>query len=206
MLDNKTKGWRLEKFVDEHPRYSYLFYKPNKINRRAKYLSMYELRLSGLTYEEIAIKYGISRQGVNYLLLKYFPKIKTAKPARYKKIKCKNCKEYFQINVVLIKRKFCGRACQLYYLDKNKIVRTQAEKREFNRDRMRKYYRKSSEARLKAGARTKVSYAIKIGKLKRLCCEVCGNKKSQAHHDDYKFPLYVRWLCLVHHRLIHRKS
>ena len=44
-----------------------------------------------------------------------------------------------------------------------------------------------------------VAYRVKIGELKRLPCEVCGNKKSEAHHDDYEKPLEVRWLCRKHH-------
>ncbi len=30
-------------------------------------------------------------------------------------------------------------------------------------------------------------------------CEVCKDKKSEAHHDDYKKPYTVRWLCKKHH-------
>lgn len=45
-----------------------------------------------------------------------------------------------------------------------------------------------------------VSRAIKSGTLTRRPCEVCGNPKSEAHHDDYSKPLAVRWLCFFHHR------
>jgi hypothetical protein len=44
-----------------------------------------------------------------------------------------------------------------------------------------------------------VSRAVKAGLIKKLSCEVCGQKNSQAHHDDYNFPLSVKWLCAKHH-------
>jgi hypothetical protein len=52
-------------------------------------------------------------------------------------------------------------------------------------------------------AHKKVSNALRYGKLKRLPCEICGNIKSEAHHDDYRSPLKVRWLCFKHHRELH---
>ena len=30
-------------------------------------------------------------------------------------------------------------------------------------------------------------------------CEVCGELEVEAHHDDYKKPWKVRWLCKKHH-------
>jgi hypothetical protein len=36
-------------------------------------------------------------------------------------------------------------------------------------------------------------------------CEVCGNQKAEAHHDDYSKLLEVRWLCDEHHKQHHRK-
>ena len=49
-----------------------------------------------------------------------------------------------------------------------------------------------------------VSNAIRDGKLIRGSCEVCGDK-AQAHHDDYRKPLAVRWLCKKHHLKHHNK-
>lgn len=42
------------------------------------------------------------------------------------------------------------------------------------------------------------------GTLKRQPCEVCG-RKGEAHHEDYKKPLEIIWLCHKHHGEKHRK-
>lgn len=54
--------------------------------------------------------------------------------------------------------------------------------------------------------REAVKKALKAGILKKEPCEECGKVKSLAHHDDYNFPLQVRWLCGSHHRLWHRDN
>ena len=48
--------------------------------------------------------------------------------------------------------------------------------------------------------------AIRSGRLTRQPCEVCGEAKAQAHHDDYSKPLDVRWLCTTHHAEWHRHN
>lgn len=53
-------------------------------------------------------------------------------------------------------------------------------------------------------AHTAVNYAIKTGELHRQPCQICGNPRSHAHHDDYSKPLVVRWLCAIHHKLWHK--
>jgi ribosomal protein S27AE len=40
-----------------------------------------------------------------------------------------------------------------------------------------------------------VQNVIRAGKLKKKPCVKCGNPKSEAHHEDYKNPLKVKWLC-----------
>lgn len=57
----------------------------------------------------------------------------------------------------------------------------------------------------KRRAQKRVANAIRNGRLKRLPCEVCGGL-AEAHHDNYDKPLAVRWLCLVHHRELHKES
>jgi ribosomal protein S27AE len=48
-----------------------------------------------------------------------------------------------------------------------------------------------------------VQTAVRNGSLLRKPCEVCGEGKSEAHHDDYTKPLNVRWLCRLHHVATH---
>lgn len=53
-------------------------------------------------------------------------------------------------------------------------------------------------------AHAKVKNAIKNKSLSRQPCENCGEKVSEAHHDDYNKPLEVRWLCKKCHMEWHR--
>jgi hypothetical protein len=64
-----------------------------------------------------------------------------------------------------------------------------------------KKYRKKYPEKVKA--RVAISNAVKLGKIKRLPCEVCGNIKADAHHEDYDEPLEVVWLCRKHHFQAH---
>ncbi len=47
------------------------------------------------------------------------------------------------------------------------------------------------------------NYAVKVGRLVRQPCEVCGSADVvEMHHVDYFEPLNVRWLCFLHHRTV----
>ncbi len=53
-------------------------------------------------------------------------------------------------------------------------------------------------------ARTMVNNAIRDGKMKREeKCSECGAPHPHAHHDDYAYPLTVRWLCAACHSKWH---
>lgn len=56
----------------------------------------------------------------------------------------------------------------------------------------------------KTRARNAVSNALRDGRLTREPCCVCGEPKTQAHHEDYSKPLAVVWLCTEHHAAQHR--
>ena len=57
---------------------------------------------------------------------------------------------------------------------------------------------------IKRGACTMVNNHLKNGRLTKLPCEVCGSDEMvHGHHDDYAYPLNVRWLCATHHQEWH---
>jgi hypothetical protein len=63
-------------------------------------------------------------------------------------------------------------------------------------------YKKIQQERYpdRVNARRLVYNEIRSGRLIKQPCEICGDLKVQAHHDDYAKPLEVRWLCKKHHR------
>ncbi len=44
------------------------------------------------------------------------------------------------------------------------------------------------------------------GMIERKSCEVCGDEKSQEHHNDYQNPMDVTFLCEKHHREHHKNQ
>lgn len=60
-----------------------------------------------------------------------------------------------------------------------------------------------SLSKIRNRAYAAVRRAVASGALVRKPCEVCGEKRVQAHHEDYAKPLKVRWLCAMHHRRVH---
>lgn len=57
-------------------------------------------------------------------------------------------------------------------------------------------------------AKVKFGNALRAGIIKKQhSCSICSsNKNVQAHHDDYKKPLDVRWLCSTCHRDWHKNN
>lgn len=51
-----------------------------------------------------------------------------------------------------------------------------------------------------------VNNNIRSGNLVSQPCEICGETKTVAHHDDYLMPLNVRWMCQAHHKQWHAKN
>ena len=94
---------------------------------------------------------------------------------------------------------------------KENLIKMRKYQREYNRKwRVENGYHNEKKWKdrnpLKVRVENLTRYAIKIGLLKRLPCEKCGNERSQAHHDDYTKPLAIIWLCRPHHLALHNKA
>ena len=65
----------------------------------------------------------------------------------------------------------------------------------------------SKEGKAKLAAKNAVKYALKVGKLIKQPCWLCGENMSQAHHSSYEkdMRLSVVWLCSAHHNEIHNQ-
>lgn len=61
-----------------------------------------------------------------------------------------------------------------------------------------------AEARYRESSRGIANMAVRRGKLIRQPCEKCGAAIAEKHHDSYKRPLDVRWLCRMCHVEHHR--
>lgn len=88
----------------------------------------------------------------------------------------------------------------------NKIYRTSPEGREIVNKKNSEYnkrYGATQTGRTKLRAREAVRVAIRNG-LKKSPCLYCGDKNTEAHHEDYSKPLGVEWYCFKHHRELHK--
>ena len=53
-------------------------------------------------------------------------------------------------------------------------------------------------------AHKSVENAIRSGAIKRQPCRICGSAVIvHAHHEDYRQPLVIDWLCPIHHKERH---
>lgn len=72
-------------------------------------------------------------------------------------------------------------------------------------ERKRKNYLTDEEIKKRNKAYLVVAKARQEELLPRKPCAVCGEPKSQAHHDDYDKPLDITWLCMACHHQWHNK-
>lgn len=64
------------------------------------------------------------------------------------------------------------------------------------------YRRLTPEQKEKRRIRAIIYISKKLGKIKQMPCEICGNTNTEAHHHlgyDRKYTFDVRWLCKKHH-------
>lgn len=100
------------------------------------------------------------------------------------------------------------RAAAANWRENNREKRRQMDKvnyakhAEAHKQRVVDYNRRNPE---KVRAQRAAFKAIKTGELVRQPCELCGEGKVDAHHDDYRHPLRIRWLCRRHHKQHHAR-
>lgn len=125
--------------------------------------------------------------------------------------KCKDCKRIKSINNFYRSQGEC-KTCTKKRVSKNyrkniEYYKNYDQKRNQTEERKNDFLRYQKTKRLKYRGRSraynKVAYAIKSGKLIKEPCLKCGDIKTQAHHEDYRKPLMVKWLCFKHHKEIH---
>lgn len=105
---------------------------------------------------------------------------------------CKEChKERVRANYVAKRPQY-----QAYEAERNATEK----RREHRRSAGRKHYNNNWT---KARARTELKRAVRLGKIQRKHCRVCGEPRSDGHHHDYSRPLEVDWLCFKCHREEH---
>lgn len=95
--------------------------------------------------------------------------------------------------------------CHLVFTNRYNHTRG-GKRKKYIRRHLKKY---QSEYRLrnrkKYLARKKFEYALSVGKITRKPCEICKEQKTDGHHEDYRKPLEVRWLCRTHHAKRHKE-
>lgn len=55
----------------------------------------------------------------------------------------------------------------------------------------------------KRAAHLAVARALRAGILAKMPCSICGDPKSESHHEDYSNQLEVIWFCRRHHAQHH---
>lgn len=111
---------------------------------------------------------------------------------------CKGCKNTMTKNRLDLDRSYI----RAYKSDWRKADRIMNPTKYRYQDIMKKIFKPEQ-----ISAHNKVSTDLRSpsSTLVRKPCEVCGDPNSQAHHDNYKEQLKVRWLCPVHHSQVHSK-
>jgi hypothetical protein len=117
---------------------------------------------------------------------------------------------YFKESFEKDSDKFLERASSYY--ENNKEKRAEAIKRYSHTPKGKLVVRlaqKNYRLRypLKTEAREIFNYQVRIGKITKEPCAVCGDIKVDGHHyKGYDLPLEVQWLCRTHHSEVHKEQ
>lgn len=177
------------------------------------------MRTQGKSLAEIGETFGVTHQAISLTLHKYYPEYDHAISYTRVILPCKTCgNEIVRLRNGVGDKNFCSYKCAGFSKRKNRTVE---QKREIWRKRRKDYYKSdvgnknirdllkkyASENKEKVSAWSKISYHLKNGNIvKPDNCEICKkpHQRIHAHHDNYKKPLDVKWVCPVCHKEIHR--
>jgi hypothetical protein len=82
----------------------------------------------------------------------------------------------------------------------NEYIKSHPEQRKETQKKADIKRRGNPKDKFKYHARQMVLQALRYGELEKQPCEVCSTTENvEAHHDDYRKPLEVVWLCIRHH-------
>lgn len=97
----------------------------------------------------------------------------------------------------------CGKELEAHR--KNKYYDCSACHSQQNRKYRKKYTELTKEQKLKERCRANARRYYKKGIIKKKDCLYCGDQKTEMHHDDYRFPKSVQWLCKLCHSDVHKR-
>ena len=109
-------------------------------------------------------------------------------PKGQRKKECSRCGGLIDKKGYEAKRKYCFK-CEMEY---QRLYRPT-------------YKQLNPVEKIKVNARLKANIYLRRGKLIKQPCSVCGDIKSEMHHNDYNKPLSVVWFCRKHHKEFHKK-
>ena len=103
-----------------------------------------------------------------------------------------------------------NRALRLDYYVEYDRLREKTPKRAKSKKKYQQIWKQHNK--IKLAAHTILGNALRIGTVKKSdACSECGSCSLthghiHGHHDDYAFPLVVRWLCPQCHRKWHKEN
>ena len=103
------------------------------------------------------------------------------------------------------RRSYCTECSTIFDRNRRQLLMQDPENRKKRIEKDLKRFQSDTDYQKKVLARALTKKAIRSKIMIRMPCEVCGEIKSEAHHDDYDKPYDVRWLCRKHHGAHHRQ-
>lgn len=122
------------------------------------------------------------------------------------KYTCKTCDSSQRKSALLKLKKNTEKYNEFSDKEKERAAAYRSEKININYNNSKSVKKYRNKFKEKVAAHNKVAKSIMNGSLIKLPCQICGNEKSNAHHEDYSKPLDIIWLCRKHHEEIHHRS